>query len=104
MARDWFEDQPIGKTAGQLWNRGYAFDYVSDRQLRPPRLSWAELKWAEEGLRRVVVVPPTQHLPVETLRKLLELAESGATVIFETICPPMCPAGTAWKNGGLSSR
>ena len=27
----WFEDQPIGKTAHELWNRGYAFDYVSDR-------------------------------------------------------------------------
>ena len=32
-ARDWFEQQPIGKAAEQLWNRGYQFDYVSDRQL-----------------------------------------------------------------------
>ena len=30
----WFENQPVGKTAHDLWNRGYAFDYVSDRQLQ----------------------------------------------------------------------
>ncbi|HEU5072436.1 MAG TPA: glycosyl hydrolase, partial [Verrucomicrobiae bacterium] len=32
-ARDWFEEQPIGKTAQQLWGAGYQFDYISDRQL-----------------------------------------------------------------------
>ncbi|HEY5910579.1 MAG TPA: glycosyl hydrolase, partial [Verrucomicrobiae bacterium] len=36
-ARDWFEEQPIGKAAEQLWNRGYAFDYASDRQLAAAR-------------------------------------------------------------------
>jgi hypothetical protein len=30
-ARGWFEEQPIGQTASNLWNHGYAFDYVSDR-------------------------------------------------------------------------
>ena len=28
-ARDWFEEQPIGKVAKELWEKGYTFDYVS---------------------------------------------------------------------------
>ena len=32
--REWFENQPIGKTAHELWDQGYAFDYVSDAQLQ----------------------------------------------------------------------
>ncbi len=31
--REWFYDEEIGKTAKWLWENGYAFDYVSDRQL-----------------------------------------------------------------------
>jgi len=32
QARAWLEDQPIGRTAHRLWDRGWQFDYVSDRQ------------------------------------------------------------------------
>ena len=32
-ARDWLEQQPFGKAAEKLWNLGYQFDYVSDKQL-----------------------------------------------------------------------
>ena len=34
----WFENQPVGRTAHELWNEGYAFDYVSDRQLQTARI------------------------------------------------------------------
>ena len=89
-ARDWFEDQPIGKAAEQLWNRGYAFDYVSDRQL-------AAAKALKSGIRvrggdyHVVVVPATRLMPLATFRKLLALAQSGATVIFEGQLPGDVP-------------
>ena len=29
----WLEGQPVGKAARRLWNRGFTFDYISDRQL-----------------------------------------------------------------------
>jgi hypothetical protein len=88
--REWFEAQPIGKTAELLWNRGYAFDYVSDRQLQTATAAKDEIK-LPGGQYRVMVVPPTQHLPVETLAKLLALAETGATVIFEKQLPTDVP-------------
>ena len=106
---EWFEDQPIGKTAHELWNRGYAFDYVSDRQLAsakvfgvPPsggsatqsRLK-AELQTGSimmpGGNYKVIIVPECRLMPLPTFKKLLALAENGATVIFEKQLPADVP-------------
>jgi hypothetical protein len=97
-ARDWFEGRPFGKTARRLWNRGYLFDYISDRQLADAR---SEKGWIKTrgGSYRAIVVPPTQHMPVETLRHLLALAQSGATLVFEEHLPLDVPG---W--GGLEKR
>jgi hypothetical protein len=88
--REWFENQPIGKTAQQLWNSGYAFDYISDRQLVSSKTDKGILQ-TPGGNYRAIVIPCTEHMPVETLQKLMSLAESGATVIFETQLPADVP-------------
>jgi hypothetical protein len=97
-AREWFEDQPIGQTANQLWNRGYAFDYISDRQLDAARAE-KEIIHTPGGSYRVVVVPPAHLLPVATLRRLLALGRSGATIIFQNDLPSDVPG---W--GALEAR
>lgn len=89
-ARAWFESQPLGHTAEQLWQRGYAFDYVSDRQLAEAKVSGNEIK-VPGGNYRVVVVPPCEFLPLPTLEKLVALAKSGATVIFSGSLPKDVP-------------
>ena len=92
--RDWLNKQPLGKIARQLWNRGYAFDYVSDRQIA------GNLTVSPDGsLRggdninpyRAVVVPPCRHLPLETLQNLTKLAAAGTTVIFQDQLPNDVP-------------
>lgn len=88
-ARDWFEDQPIGKTAEQLWNRGYAFDYVSDRQLANAEIVDGQVRLG--GSYPTVVIPRTQHIPLETMRKLVELARAGGTVAFQESLPGDVP-------------
>lgn len=85
-ARDWFEDQPIGRTALALWNRGYAFDYVSDRQLATAKTMPGGIRTAG-GTYRVIVIPPCERMPLPTFANLLALAEAGATVIFESALP-----------------
>jgi hypothetical protein len=77
---NWFVSQPIGKLAERLWSRGFAFDYISDRQL-------AALKPAG----RVIVVPATEHIPLKTMERLLQLAEGGAKVIFDGALPKDVP-------------
>ncbi len=89
-ARAWFESQPIGHTAEQLWQRGYAFDYVSDRQLGTAKVAGNEIKMPG-GNYRVVVVPPCEFMPLPTLEKLVALAQSGATVIFSGGLPKDVP-------------
>jgi hypothetical protein len=89
-ARDWFEGQPIGKLAERLWARGYAFDYVSDRQLAGAGVQSGRITLGG-GDYRVVVVPEAQHIPLNTLRKLVELAKAGATVVFEEAVPSEVP-------------
>ncbi|MFA6561869.1 MAG: glycosyl hydrolase [Verrucomicrobiia bacterium] len=76
----WFTSQPIGKLAEKLWARGFTFDYISDRQL-------AALKPAG----RVIVVPPTEHIPLKTIEHLLRLADGGAKVIFDEALPKDVP-------------
>lgn len=73
-----------------LWDRGYTFDFVSDRLL-------AEVAFADGALRaggaryRVIVVPEAKHVPVATMVKLQTLAEAGATVIFQSEVPDDVP-------------
>jgi hypothetical protein len=89
-ARDWFEQQPIGRTAEQLWNRGYAFDYVSDRQLARAQVVDGRIQ-PGGGNYSTVVLPRTEHIPLATMRKLLELAEAGATIVFQDTLPADVP-------------
>ena len=69
----WLHEKPVGAVARLLWQRGYGFDYASDRLLRN-NVSTSDY--------RAIVVPPTQHMPDETFGRLLDLARAGATVVF----------------------
>jgi hypothetical protein len=82
----WFENQAIGKTAHELWNRGYAFDYISDRQLQSAKAADGKIQMPG-GKYKVIIVPECKFIPLETFQKLLSLAENGATVIFEKQLP-----------------
>ena len=68
-----------------MWQRGYTFDYISDRQL-------AGAKVINDGIVvpggnfHAVVVPACDHIPLPTLEKLLALAkdpEERRRLMFE---------------------
>ena len=90
----WFNGQPIDRTARQLWDRGFAFDYVSDRQLTGIQVADGRLLLGGSSYR-AVVVPPCRRLPSGTLKQLLALAAGGATVIFDEQMPADVPG---WGN------
>ena len=86
--RDWFNKQPIGQTARQLWNRGYAFDYVSDRQIAGNlNMSPDGSIRGGSGTYRAIVVPPCTLMPLETLQNIAKLAAGGATIVFQDQLP-----------------
>jgi len=86
----WFTGQPMGVTASNLWNSGYAFDYISDKQLNAAEVDDGKIS-VPGGNYQTILVPPCQVMPVETLDKLISLAEGGATVIFDTALPSDVP-------------
>lgn len=89
-ATDWFENQPIGKTAHELWDRGYSFDYVSDKQLLGAKVVGDQIQMPG-GKYQYIVVPECKFMPLETLKMLVSLAENGATVVFENQLPGDVP-------------
>jgi hypothetical protein len=96
-ARDWFGEQPIGKTARILWEKGYTFDYVSDKQLQNAKVEKNTLD-VFGNKYRVVVVPNCTHIPVETLQKLVTLAKDGAQVVFDNDLPKDVPGLNDLEN------
>jgi len=88
---DWLTAQPVGTTARALWEHGYGFDYVSDRLLAVAKAGPDGQTLFPGGSYRVVLVPPTTFLPLETLRMLLALAENGAVIVFEGQLPRDVP-------------
>ncbi len=82
-AREWLEESRFGQTAADLRKLGYAFDYVSDRQLgRLQTLPDGIIRSEGGAAYRAVVVPPCRYLPLETLRVLHQLAGRGVKVLF----------------------
>jgi hypothetical protein len=83
-ARDWFEGQPIGRTAKELWDRGYAFDYVSDTQLKTAKVVDGKIQMPG-GKYQVIVVPECKYVPYETYKSFFALAEKGAIIFFASV-------------------
>lgn len=97
-ARAWFESRSIGKTAEQLWQRGFVFDYASDRQLVAAKNSGNRIK-VPGGNYRTVLIPACDVMPLATMEKLVALAKAGATIIFADQLPNDVPG-----LGGLEKR
>jgi hypothetical protein len=73
-----------------LWEKGYGFDAVSDRQLAAATVN--ERAVILGGNRyRTVVVPGCRLMPPATMRKLVELAKGGARIVFHGSLPTDVP-------------
>lgn len=88
---EWFGKQAIGTTADMLWQRGYAFDYISDTQVQKIAVDDSGAITSFDSHYKVLVVPPCKHMPLATIRRLLMLADDGAKVIFEGGLPTDVP-------------
>jgi hypothetical protein len=73
-----------------LWNRGYSFDYLSDRFLAEARYANSRVVLGGNAYR-VVLVPKCRLMPETTLRKLVQLAREGATILVQESLPADVP-------------
>ncbi len=86
----WLDGQPVGRTARQLWALGHGFDYLSDRQAGLAGVEGGLIK-TPGGAYRALLVPGARAMPAPTLRKLIDLARAGATVLFQDALPVDVP-------------
>lgn len=76
----WLGRHPFYAAATALWQRGYGYDHVSDHFLA--EATYGQGRVAIGGNTwRVVLVPACRLMPAPTLRKLVQLARDGATVL-----------------------
>lgn len=91
---EWFYGTPLHDAARTMRNRGYTFDYVSDRLLNRLERTGEGIE-SDGGTYDVVVVPDARRMPVRSMERLLSLAEAGATVVVQGALPRDVPG---WGN------
>lgn len=80
------------KAVQTIVNNGYDCDYVSDKYVG--RLAFTDGVIKIDGQRgeyATIIVPDVKSMPVETLRKLSELSDAGANVVFVGGLPESVP-------------
>ena len=76
-----FKGMPIEKYAETLWQKGYGFDYISDKQLLGVTTVGGKLQTGGNTYR-TILVPDARIMPLATFQQLLKLAQNGATIVF----------------------
>jgi hypothetical protein len=99
----WLIGTSFHKAAQLLTARGYGWDAFSDRLLENARMEKGAIALGN-GRYRAIVIPRCHAIPVETLRKLLALADAGATVIFEGSIPEDAPGLKPDRKGFEAAR
>ena len=87
LTTKWGFDWPFAVTGRNLKDAGYQFDYVSDKLLQGMTVDNGMIKSQGGHLYKAVVIPACKRIPIETMTKLLQLAKSGVSVIFDSSMP-----------------
>lgn len=83
----WLLDLPFGKLSERLWKEGYAFDFVSDLQLKKFTVNANGKLNSGNAVYKTLLIPSATYLPEETLKDLQRLAEAGAKIVFDQKIP-----------------
>lgn len=86
-----FEKTAFERGAKAMQANGYAFDYLSDKQLANIVLDEGDLRTEGNSSYKTLVIPHGRYIPLKTFQKALSLAEEGATII----APEGLPASVA---------
>jgi len=74
----------VRAAAENLFEKGYAFDYISDRQILKLESKQGQILTGEINYQ-TILLPPVKLIPVETFEKIIALAKGGATILMEQL-------------------
>ncbi len=93
-----FDKTVFKSDAESLLQKGYAFDLISDKQVLLLTNKGQELQSAGNHYK-TIVISDVRFMPIETMQKLKQAAENGATVIFHKGLPTDIPGLSDYKQG-----
>ena len=76
-----YNGTPFRTGAETMIGKGYAFDYISDLQIKNTEVYEGFLQ-TEGNTYRTLVLPGCKYIPLETFSKILKLANEGAYIII----------------------
>lgn len=80
----WLQPTEFYKNLDKLGKSGYSLDMVSDKMIGEAKLDNQNIQVSKEGgSYKVLIVPELNYLPESTLKNILNLAQNGASVIFQ---------------------
>lgn len=83
---EWLQPTPFYNELLTLQQEGYSFDFISDNLLMGLTFKEGELYAGDVKLsQKALLIPETDKMPVETLEKLVQLADEGAAIVFQTL-------------------
>lgn len=92
-----FEGTSFNKSAEEMLELGYSWDLISDRQIQLLQFAGGKIK-APGGNYQTIVLSGVKYLPLNTLQKLVSLANQGAAIIFHEGIPKMVPGLSDIEN------
>jgi hypothetical protein len=76
-----FNGKPFKTAAETMIEKGYAYDYISDLQLKNS-VFYDGLIQTEGNLYKTLILPGCKYIPVETFAQILRMANEGAKIIL----------------------
>jgi hypothetical protein len=76
-----FENTPFERSAKAMQENGYAFDYISDKQIGNVSYEADRIKTEGNSFYQTLIIPKCEFIPASTFSRLISLAENGATII-----------------------
>lgn len=93
-----YNGTPFKKGAEAMLEKGYAFDYISDLQIKNTEVNDSLLR-TEGNTFKTLVLPGCKYIPLETFSKILKLARDGAKIIVYGNLPENVSGWTDTKSG-----
>ena len=81
---EWLHPTEFYKQSKSLMESGYSLDFISDEMIAKSMASNGLIQTSDQNSAKVLIIPDTEFMPIETLKNILKLAENGASVIFQS--------------------
>jgi len=94
----WLHPTQFYKQTSSLIDMGYSVDFISDKMISGSRSSNGQIMTSDKATgAKVLIIPETGFMPLETFENILKLAHNGATVIFQEK-PKATPGLASYKE------